>query len=110
MSQNRDVNGAALYRRTGAVIARRVAGELILLPKDQPSVDERHRTAELFVLNASAELLWEHLQEATSVSALARILTAEYDVQAETAQRDVEQFLDRMLAIGGVVCFQENHD
>ena len=90
------------YLRSANVVARRVAGELLLVPVAGRAVEERRRSAELFVLNESAERMWSWLASPMSASELARNLMGEYEVTAELARQDVVSFLASMRELGAV--------
>src|SRR2546423_15724001 len=76
------------YVRSQKVVVRRVAGETILVPFGVASTDLVTRNAEFFVLNASAEQLWESLATASDRTTLARNLMDAYAVSAERAEAD----------------------
>ena len=88
--------------RSPNVAVRRVAGETILVPFDVTSSDLVTRTAEFFVLNESAELLWERLATASDRSTLARNLMDAWTVSPERAEADVEAFVHSLLEIGAI--------
>ena len=90
------------YVRSPNVVVRRVAGETILVPFGVVSSDLVTRTAEFFVLNATAEQLWESLATASDRTTLARNLMNAYAVSAERAQADVDAFVDSLLEIGAI--------
>jgi len=90
------------YVRSQKVVVRRVAGETILVPFGVASTDLVTRTAEFFVLNASAEQLWESLATATDRTTLARNLMDAYAVSAERAEADVDAFVHSLLEIGAI--------
>jgi len=90
----------ARYVRRPGVMARRVAGEMVLVPLDARTVDELHRTAELFVLNATAERLWELLASPISIADLARNLIDEFEVSEESARADAAAFIQSLRDIG----------
>lgn len=90
------------YVRSPNVVVRRVAGETILVPFGVASSDLVTRTAEFFVLNASAELLWEQLATASDRSTLARNLMDAWAVSAERAEADVDAFVHSLLEIGAI--------
>lgn len=52
--------------------------------------------------NATAAFLIDRLKSETSVDALVAELTAEYDVDAETARRDIEGVLAKLRTIGAL--------
>lgn len=98
------------FVRQSHVVARRVAGETVLIPVGAPKVSpgsSGRRTADFFLLNASAEMLWESLVEARSLDELVRILTKEFDIDPATAKADVESFLASLLAIEAVSRVEE---
>lgn len=90
------------YQRRSGVVARRVAGELLLVPLVGRAVDERTRSAELYVLNHTGEFLWQHLSSPISVADLARKLMNEFEITAELARADAEKFLDSLREVGAV--------
>ena len=98
------MSGAAdeRYRRSAAVIARRVAGEMVLVPIAGRSLEPTHRSAELFVLNGTGERMWEWLADPMSILDLARNLIAEYEVDAEVAQVDAAAFVESMREVGAI--------
>ena len=92
----------ARYLRSTSVIARRVAGETLLVPVAGRSLDPTHRSAELFVLNATGERMWEWLAEPKTVRELARNLIAEYEVTVEAAESDAATFVQSMREVGAI--------
>jgi len=51
---------------------------------------------ELFTLNETAKFLWESISDDISYEDLAKLLTDEFEVDAETARRDIAAFLSTM--------------
>lgn len=47
-------------------------------------------------LNSTGKFLWENLQSETSKDELVDKMTAEYDVNKETAEKDINAFLDTL--------------
>jgi len=90
------------YTRSPDVVVRRVAGETILVPFGVASSDLVTRTAEFFVLNATAEQLWEQLATASDRTTLARNLMDAWAISAERAEADVDAFVHSLLAIGAI--------
>jgi hypothetical protein len=90
------------YVRSSNVVVRRVAGETILVPFGVASTDLVTRTAEFFVLNPSAEQLWEQLATASDRTTLARNLMDAYAVSPERAEADVDAFVHSLLEIGAI--------
>lgn len=71
-------------------LIRQVAGENLAIP----SGESAHRLSGLMVLNGSGKFLFELLQTERSAQDLIDAMMKEYDVDASTAQADVEEFLD----------------
>lgn len=85
--------------RTAAAIHPQVAAaplqdcELILLAD----------SGEALVLNASAALIWQGIEDGEDVAALATRLTSHYAVAPETACEDVAAFLKTLTEAGAIV-------
>lgn len=73
-------------------IFRKVAEESLLIPTGETALTIKG----LVALSESGAMLYEKLRAGCSKEELTAALTAEYDVTAETAQADVEEFLDQM--------------
>ena len=77
-------------------VLRQVADNWIVLPVGETSVSFNGMVS----LNETGALLWSELEKGTDAAALAEVLTAHYDVDKETAERDVQAFLDSIRQIG----------
>jgi len=93
---------ATLWCRAGSVIARRVAGETVLVPLAARSSDPEYKAARLYVLNETGEYLWSLLDMPRSSNELAQNLTREFETAAGPAYSDVEAFLSALRDIGAV--------
>ena len=79
-----------MYQKAFAeLVERDVEGETVVL---------NPKTGEVHQLNAVASCLWRSLEQATEIDRLVQQLVDEFDVDQQTAARDVERFLDDMLA------------
>ncbi len=97
------MSDAGRFARSGGIVARRVAGELILVPVDARSSDVVAKAADLYALNDTGAELWDALDEPRSAPELARILMSDFDIAHAQATKDVEAFLTDMLQIGAIV-------
>jgi hypothetical protein len=97
------VSDTGRFARSGGIVARRVAGELILVPVDARSSDVVAKAADLYALNDTGAELWDALDEPRSAPELARILMSDFDIAHAQATKDVEAFLTDMLQIGAIV-------
>lgn len=86
------------YRRASGVVGRRIAGEMVLVPINTRSSDASHRVADFYVLNPTAEVLYEMLGAPSTIEAMAQQLISLYAIPPEQAHSDVERFIADMLA------------
>ena len=77
------------------LVKRNIAGEVILVPVGDSSLTLKG----LMTLNETAEFIWDRLPDAADAGALADALCAEYEVDAATAQADVEELLAQLAAL-----------
>ena len=90
------------WTRAAGVIARRVAGEIVLVPVATRTDDPEFKRARLYVLNDSGEYLWSLLDTPRTAGELARNLTLAFETTAGRAHSDVEIFLAALRDIGAV--------
>ncbi len=81
-----------LYKMKSKFVARKVGNELIIVPL----TDNVAQMSELFTLNETAKFLWENISEHASNEDIEKLLTDEFEVDAETTRRDVAAFLSNM--------------
>ena len=80
----------------GGFILRYIAGEYLLAP-----VGENIKTFDgVAVMNELSAFLWERLQKDVSRQELLNAILEEYDVDAETCERDLDAVLKDMLEMG----------
>ena len=94
-----------LYRRAEGVITRRIAGETVVVPIAGAATAPRD--TRFFVLNGSAERLWDFLSSPQSAGSMARHLTDEYGIAMNAAQVDVMAFL-KDLELNGLIIPETN--
>lgn len=83
-------------KMNGEFVLREIAGETILIPVNAAA----QTMSGMAVLNGLGAFLWERLPQAEKAEDLTAAILAEYEVDAETAQRDVEEFLDSLRSCG----------
>jgi hypothetical protein len=86
---------ARTFSRSESVVRREVAGETFLVPLRGRLVDLQ----ELFVLNEVGTWVWEHL-DGRCLEELGAGLSAEFEIDAEQAQRDAESFVHELTEAG----------
>lgn len=77
-------------------ILREIADEYVLVPTGSAS----KVFDGIITFNEQAAFLWNKLDECDNIKALAEKLTDEYDVDEETALKDVETFIGRLFQAG----------
>jgi hypothetical protein len=92
----------AHWQRATNVIARRVAGETVLVPLAKRTNDPEFKSARLYVLNDTGEYLWSLLDKPCTTVDLARNLTFAFETTAGRAHSDVDVFLAALRDIGAV--------
>jgi hypothetical protein len=93
----------ARFVRSPDVVARRIAGEVVLVPIATRSEDASTRTANFYVLNETAETLWRRLEHPAGLDELAQQLAVDYEIEPERARGDVERFLSDLANCGAIV-------
>jgi len=71
------------------IILRKIAGETILVPVGEDAV----RVNGLITVNEVGALICEQLKEERTVEALVAAVTAQFDVDAQTARADIASFI-----------------
>ena len=79
-------------------LLRTIAGETILIPSGAAA----QKFNGLVTVNAIGAFIWDVLQTPTDLEALVARITDEYEVDAETARRDAEEFLSELRRIGAL--------
>jgi hypothetical protein len=90
------------FVRAPGVVTRRIAGELVLVPTGGLP-EETMRTVRFFVLNRTAEAIWDLLASPQSAESLARHLTAEYEIDYPQALADAGALLEDLRQNASVV-------
>ena len=79
-------------------LLRNIAGETILIPSGAAA----QKFNGLVTVNSLGAFLWDELSEPKDLDTLVRRITEEYEVDAETARRDAEEFLEELRRIGAL--------
>ena len=83
-------------KRSEDVLLQDVAGEAVLVPLGGKVMDLNG----LVVLNATGRFVWQELAEQRSVQELAAAVSERFEVSAESACIDVQQFVDHLAELG----------
>jgi hypothetical protein len=89
------VNLECTFARNPGVIARRIAGETILVP-----IHQRASEMALFTLNEVGTFVWERLDGARPLSSITEEIEAAFEVETQHASADLLEFVDRLEQVG----------
>ena len=82
----------AFFNMKSTFVAREVGNELILVPLSGNVA----QMSELFTLNETAKFIWENITENSTIEDIEHAMTEAFDIDSETALKDIENFLVRM--------------
>ena len=77
-------------------LLRQVADTWVVMPVGQQMLDFNG----MLTLNETGAFLWQKLQEGADLEGLVEALTAEYDVPAQIAREDAQDFCRKLLNAG----------
>lgn len=86
-------------KRNPGFIMRQVAGRYVLAPVG----DTVKIFSGMITMNSTGKFLWDLLEEDQTVESMAQALAKEYDVDVETAARDIEAYLEPLKPIQAVI-------
>lgn len=82
------------YVRNHEVVARKIEGELIIVPIRRGVGDLNS----LYTLNPVGSVLWDFMTEGHTIAEMVQRVCDEFEVTAVQAQQDIEAFLDSLMA------------
>lgn len=81
-----------LFKLKSKFVAREMGNEMILVPL---TGNVAHMN-ELFTLNETAKFIWENTKENTTIADIENLMTEEFDIDPETAKKDIEVFMKHL--------------
>lgn len=87
---------AGRFRKATALVSRRVADEIIIVPVRSNVGDLDF----IYTLNQVGSLIWESIDGQMDIDQIARRVAEKYDVTPEAAENDVLEFLDSLEGAG----------
>lgn len=90
----RDDLWTRVYRKNPDVVARKIAGELLLVPVKGKIADMQR----IFTLNPVGELIWQELDAPKKLQDIRERVISDFDVTIETATIDIEEFVTELLS------------
>jgi hypothetical protein len=89
---------ATIIERNSDLVFRRIADEGVLVPLYQQENEENC----IYTLNGIGAFIWEKLERPSSVEELRSAIFAEYEVEPDTLDADLDRFLVEMKTIGAI--------
>lgn len=78
------------------LILRTIAGESVLIPTGSFA----GKFNGLINLNGTASFIWEKMEEVSSREEMVQLILDRYEIDEETARKDVNGFLDTAIHVG----------
>jgi len=91
---------ANLRRRFEGVMVREVDDGVLLLDTESNQIHQ---------LNQTAKFVWSACDEVASVEQITALLAEEFEVEAHAAAKDVDDVVERLLALNLVIEVSTNH-
>lgn len=86
-------------KRSEEFLLRPVAGKQVVVPVGKAA----SRFVGMLTLNDSGVFLWQLLEQEQTVQTMTQALCSRYEVTEQTAQADVEAFLEKLRSVGAIV-------
>lgn len=83
--------GKKLYKKQSGFVEKTIGNETVVVPL----VNNVAQMDKVFSLNEVGSVIYNSLNESKTLDELLQIVLNEFDVEAETAKNDLEQFLDK---------------
>jgi len=90
---------ATCFAKDGAIVARRIGDEFILVPIHQKAGDVDC----IYTLNEVGASVWELLDGQTPLADIRDAIVQEFDVSHEEAEADLVAFVQQLERVGAIV-------
>ena len=97
------MNASHRFRKSKTVVERKIRGEHILVPV----AGTMEQLDSIYTLNPTGSLVWENAVAGKTKDDICVTLMAEFDVDAQTAHRDVLRTLEELSGIGALERIEE---
>lgn len=85
-----------IFQKDADIVARKIAGELFLVPVKGRLADMQ----QLYTLNPVAEYIWQELDGQKSFSIIRHNIVEEFNVAVSEAESDLKEFIAELLKTG----------
>lgn len=87
-----------IYEKDQSMVFRRIEDETILVPIRNTVGDLQN----IYVLNKVGARVWELLDGRRGIEEIINIISSEYDIMFEEAERDVKEFFKDLESVGAL--------
>ena len=88
-----------IYKKSDAVVSRKIGDEFILVPIRQDVGD----LESIYTLNETAARIWELTDGETQVSQIKEKIVEEFEVDPEQAEQDLKEHLQQLEGIQAII-------
>jgi len=81
-----------IYKIKHRFVTRQIGDDMVLVPVETNVANMN----ELFTMNSTASFIWKHVDGVNTEEDIIRLLQEEFDVDMQTAERDLNDFLDQL--------------
>ena len=85
-----------VYRRSEELVARKIAGELFIVPVSGNLANMQR----MFALTPVGEFIWELFDGRRALSTMRNVILDTYDVEKSQAESDIEEFVAELFNAG----------
>ena len=85
-----------MYTKNPDIVARKIAGELFLVPIRGKMADMQ----QIFTLNTVGEYIWQELDKKKNLNNICDEVVVSFDVMKENAEADIKDFIAELLEAG----------
>lgn len=89
-----EIEPATIIRQSGDAVSREVSGQLVILTPAEGTIHE---------LDELGCFIWKLCAEPISVETMTAKIMAEYEIDAAVAQKDLTEFLAKLIDSGAVI-------
>jgi hypothetical protein len=87
-----------IYEKDESMVFRRIEDETILVPIRNNIGDLQN----IYILNEVGARVWELLDGKREIENISNIISSEYDIMPEEAERDIREFLEDLNSVGAI--------
>jgi hypothetical protein len=88
-----------IYARDPSIVARQIAGEMLLVPIRQNVGD----LESIYLLNETAQFTWEQIDGKHTLGEICRLITVEFEVDQSRAGLDLLELITDLESVGALM-------